>query len=322
MARELLTLEDRGRLLLWLDLDTGAPQYFSQDSFDRPVQGEAIGVNEVPEPEPDLSINVNGHLNLSASHGAHVSGPMNERASVSRDRNLQGTRLIPLGFNSWNVCWKKLQVVPDAATFFAHSHHGRSVPKSGRAAATCEPLCGDVRRISLRDEAYSVKCANDNADAVAACTECGRGICKNCLKSTAPVPARCPACASGCGIGADTLYAEYANQVRYLGSLRFSMLGVCIVAAVGLLAVRYTATVPAAVKAALPLAGGVLAFILGVFELVASRWYVKVAEGAQKLGGADSVFAGRPIRLWGSITILTLVTYVVIIGVWLVVWRG
>ena len=101
------------------------------------------------------------------------------------------------------------------------------------------------------------------------------------------------------------------------------MLGVCIAVTAGLLAVRYsTNSVPATVKAALPIVGSVFAIIMGVFEVIASKRYVSVANQAIALHKASSVFVGGDVRLLGSVTLLTLLTYIVVIGFWLVVWWG
>ncbi len=120
------------------------------------------------------------------------------------------------------------------------------------------------------------------------------------------------------GISKDTQFAELMNQVRHLGTVRFTMLAVFGALTVGLFALSPAPGQPSPeVLAYSRSVGTALAVVLIILEALLSGQQVALSERASALEGPDGpILKGKPYRQFGPVTIASVGIYVAFLVLW------
>nr|WP_298966190.1 hypothetical protein [uncultured Halomonas sp.] len=119
-------------------------------------------------------------------------------------------------------------------------------------------------------------------------------------------------------ISKDVQFSELMNQLRHLGAIRFVMLGVCAALTVGMLTAHYSLIGLGVERVSYTrLIGTAVAVLFAVFEILASYHYRQFANRAVELEGANgAIFKGKKVRVFGPVTLLSLVIYALILVIW------
>ena len=123
----------------------------------------------------------------------------------------------------------------------------------------------------------------------------------------------------GAQVSPDTQFAELMSQMRHLGGLRFTMLGIFLVFTAGLLALRFGTTDPLTMGVAVkgPWLFTAVGLVFVTFELQASFQYAELASRARALeGDQGALFNGREIAALGPVTVSTCTLYVLVVIFW------
>lgn len=123
-------------------------------------------------------------------------------------------------------------------------------------------------------------------------------------------------------ISIDVQFTELMNQLRHLGAIRFVMMGVCAAFTIGLLTAHYSLLDECNMQAIerafhTRVIGIIIVVLFAIFELSASWQYKQFADRAKALEGENgAVFKDRKVRLFGLVTLISLIVYALLLVVW------